>query len=231
MQLIMNLINPKKVILHIYRLFSFTKVRKKKKFVSDYNSTIVDSEISQNVLIGEGCIIHRSVLAGNITVGKNTSINGPNTDIYAYKGTVKIGNFCSIARNVSIQTYDHYHNRISTYFIKHHIFKENWLDEITTKGDVIIGNDVWIGTHCVILSGVTIGDGAIIAANSVVNSDIPPYAIAAGSPAVVKKFRFNSDIISELNIIKWWDWPIEKIENNYNLFSGVLTMEKLKNIN
>lgn len=79
-----------------------------------------------------------------------------------------------------------------------------------------IGNDVWIGEGALILSGVTIGDGAVIGARSVVSKDIPPYAIAAGNPCRILKYRFPEEKISELLKIKWWNWETDKITSNAN---------------
>lgn len=81
----------------------------------------------------------------------------------------------------------------------------------TTRGPIIIGNDVWLGEQVMIMSGVTIGDGAIIGLRSVVTKNIPPYAIAVGAPAVVKKFRFPPNIIERMLKAKWWDWPETKL--------------------
>ena len=82
------------------------------------------------------------------------------------------------------------------------------------KGDIIIGNDVWIGFEAVILAGVMIGDGAIIGTRAVVTKDVPPYTIVGGVPAKPIKKRFDEDVISDLLCIKWWDWPKEKIARN-----------------
>jgi len=86
-------------------------------------------------------------------------------------------------------------------------------NELPLKGDTIVGNDVWIGQHVTIMPGVHIGDGAIIGANSVVASDIPPYAVAVGNPCHVIKKRFDDELIELLLKFKWWDKPIEEIEN------------------
>jgi acetyltransferase-like isoleucine patch superfamily enzyme len=82
------------------------------------------------------------------------------------------------------------------------------------KGDIIIENDVWIGAKSTIMSGVKIGNGAIIAAGSVVTKDVPPYAIVAGNPAKVVKYRFSEDQINKLLEISWWNWNEEKIRDN-----------------
>ena len=98
-------------------------------------------------------------------------------------------------------------------------------DELPLKGDTVVGNDVWIGQHVTIMPGVHIGDGAIIGANSVVASDIPPYAVAVGNPCRVVRMRFDDEFIAFLLQLKWWDWDIEKIERNFKaLSSGDLSL-------
>ncbi len=79
------------------------------------------------------------------------------------------------------------------------------------RGDIVIGNDVWIGYEAVVLSGVTIGDGAIVAARSVVTKDVPPYTIVGGVPARPIRKRFGQETIGALLELKWWDWPLEKL--------------------
>ena len=83
-----------------------------------------------------------------------------------------------------------------------------------TRGDVIIGNDVWIGYGATILSGVSIGDGAAIGACSLVVKDVPPYAIVAGNPAQVIRYRFDEETIHKLLKIRWWDWPDQRVREN-----------------
>jgi tetrahydrodipicolinate N-succinyltransferase len=89
-----------------------------------------------------------------------------------------------------------------------------------SKGDIHVGCDVWIGTDAMILSGVTIGHGAVIAARSVVTKDIPPYAVAAGSPARVIRYRFPPDQIQALLDLQWWSWPEHKVLEAVPLLSG-----------
>jgi len=186
--------------------------------------------INGDVTLGEGCKIIGGVLLSTeskIIINRYSSINGPNTDLINYINPIIIGSFTSIARNVSIQEFNHNYDTITSYLIFKNIFKESKSKDISSKGQVTIGNDVWIGTQSIILSGSSIGNGAIVAANSVVVGDIPPYAIVAGSPAKVIKYRFSEEIIEALEKIKWWDWSIEKIIENKELFSGKLTIEKL----
>lgn len=131
-----------------------------------------------------------------------------------------IGKYCSFATNVSILLGgEHHSDWITTYPFSS--FNENMSDmkcNRKSKGDVVIGNDVWIGYNVTILSGVKIGNGAIIGAGSTVIKDVPDYSIFAGNPAKLIRFRFDNGTIEKLNHIMWWDWPIQKIEQNKHLF-------------
>lgn len=88
------------------------------------------------------------------------------------------------------------------------------------RGDTIVGNDVWIGAEATILPGVTIGDGAIVAARAVVAADVPPYAVVAGNPARVVRHRFDEETVARLLAVAWWDWPIEKIGAHLGAIQG-----------
>lgn len=93
------------------------------------------------------------------------------------------------------------------------------------KGDIVIGNDVWIGYEAVVMAGVTIGNGAIIGARAVVTKDVPPYTIVGGVPAREIRRRFSDDVIARLLELKWWDWPAERIQRNIkNIQSGRLNL-------
>ena len=129
-----------------------------------------------------------------------------------------IGKFCSIACGTKFlfNSANHTLKSLSTYTFP--LFYEDWNLEksnITTawdnKGDIIIGNDVWIGYEAIIMAGVHVGNGAIIAAHAVVTKDVQPYTIVGGVPARFIRKRFNEEIIQELEKLKWWNWPIEKI--------------------
>jgi len=130
--------------------------------------------------------------------------------------TLKVGKFCSIASNVTILLGGNHRGDWITTFPFSAIFDEfkHIPGHPSTKGDVIIGNDVWIATGALILSGVNIGDGAIVAARSVVTKDVEPYAVVGGNPAKQIKTRFSKDEIQKLLKIKWWDWKIDKIKEN-----------------
>lgn len=182
------------------------------------SSKIIKSNVHGPCHIGERTVIHESLLSGNITIGNNTTLWGPDIQVLSIIHPISIGSFCSIARSVTIQEYFHDYSRLTTYFIGRNVFGEPIEKEVLSKGPINIGNDVWIGTGVQIMSGVTIGDGAVIAANSTVTHDVPPYAIVGGVPATTIKFRFSKSKIDELLQLKWWNWQYEKIIANKDLF-------------
>lgn len=128
-----------------------------------------------------------------------------------------IGKFCSIAcgSKFLFNSANHTLKSLSSYTFP--LFYEAWAHDLKpneawdNKGDIVIGNDVWIGYEAVIMSGVTIGDGAIIGARAVVTKDVPPYTIVGGVPAKPIRKRFSDEDIATLLAIKWWDWPADKI--------------------
>lgn len=142
-----------------------------------------------------------------------------------------IGKFCSIACGAKFlfNSANHSMASLSTYpfplfFEEWGLDKRNVTESWDNKGNIIIGNDVWIGFEALILAGVSIGDGAIIGSRAVVTKDIPPYTIAAGVPARPIRKRFDDDTISNLIKIKWWNWPDEIItENIQAIQSGNIT--------
>lgn len=145
-----------------------------------------------------------------------------------------IGKFVQIAHGVQIITSsaNHQMDGFSTY--PFNVFGEPWSSSYEAKwpnkGDTIIGNDVWIGHQALIMPAVTIGDGVIIASRSVVTKDVPAYAIVGGNPAKVIRYRFDDKTIAVLQEIKWWDWSIEKINQNLAAIVGG-DINKLKNLN
>ena len=169
----------------------------------------------------------------NITVGDftmyNDFVNDPtlfekNNVLYHYpinNDKLQIGKFCSIAcgSKFLFNSANHTLSSLSTYPFP--LFFEEWgleKKDVTNawdnKGDIIIGNDVWIGYEAVILAGVTIGDGAIIGTRAVVTKDVPPYTIVGGVPAKPIKKRFSEETISALLEIQWWNWSEERIVRN-----------------
>jgi len=136
-----------------------------------------------------------------------------------------IGKFCMIASDVKfiMNGANHLVNALSTYPFA--VFGNGWENAMEgksypQKGDIVIGNDVWIGYNATIMAGVKIGDGAIIAANATVVKDVEPYAVVGGNPAAEIKKRFSDDKIQKLLTLKWWDWDIQKITENIQHLTG-----------
>lgn len=192
---------------------------------------IINSHLSGKIFIEKNSIIKDCfLLVKELHIGRNTSLWGPNIDIYSMLNTVRIGSFCSIARNVSMQEYNHRMDRCSTYFFSSNIFGAGMEQDIESRGPITIGNDVWIASHVVIGSGATIGDGVVVGANSVVQGNVPPYAVVAGSPARVIRYRFDESIIARLMEIRWWEWEDERIQKNRELFLDKLTSDVLDRV-
>ena len=173
-------------------------------------------------------ITNPSFSVGDYTM-YNDFVNDPtqfekNNVLYFYpydNSKFVIGKFCSIACGAKFifTMAQHSLTSLSTYPFP--IFDEEWgLDGMRAgeawdhKGDIIIGNDVWIGYEAVIMQGVTIGDGAIIGARAVVTKDVPPYTIVGCVPARCIRKRFSDDVISRLSSLRWWDWPKCRIAEN-----------------
>ena len=169
----------------------------------------------------------------NIEVGDYTMYNDfvhdptdfeKNNVLYHYpvnKDKLKIGKFCSVACGAKFlfTSANHTMKSLSTYPFP--IFFEEWglagkdiSNAWDNRGDIVIGNDVWIGYEAVILSGVTIGDGAIIGTRAVVTKDVPPYTIVGGVPAKPIRKRFDDETIKKLEEVRWWNWDDEKIRQS-----------------
>ena len=156
---------------------------------------------------------------GRIKIGDYTYGN-PIVMSFRPNDMVIIGKFCSIANDVLlISGGEHRYDIVTTYPLKSR-FKEKCEVDAENRGPIRIGNDVWIGSRSIILSGISVGDGAIIGAGAVVTHDVPPYAIVAGVPARIVKYRFSQEQIKKLFDIAWWNWSIDKITNNIEFFYG-----------
>ncbi len=159
---------------------------------------------------------------GSIEVGDYSYADGKVNWVQSNpKDEIEVGKFCCIASNVSIfGGGEPYTQRATAYPFNFLFLQETSTIHSTdakTKGVTRIGSDVWIGQSAIILSGVTVGDGAIIEAGAVVSRDVPPYAIVAGNPAQVVRHRFDSSTIEFLLNLQWWNWPLEKILLNLDL--------------
>ena len=133
------------------------------------------------------------------------------------KGTkVQIGNYCSFARGCKMVTTNH---PITHAALSDQVLTNRSHDSIVQLQNIIIGNDVWCGFNVLIMPGVTIGDGAIIGAGSVVTKDVEPYAIMGGVPAKLIRYRFPEKIRNQMLTLQWWDWSEEKIQANQPFFT------------
>ncbi|MDE3740905.1 CatB-related O-acetyltransferase [Maribacter polysaccharolyticus] len=147
-----------------------------------------------------------------------------------------IGKFCMIASGVTfiMNGANHLSEAISSYPFA--IFGGDWKDAMAgksypSKGDTVIGNDVWIGYNATIMPGIQIGDGAIIASNATVTKNVEPYSIVGGNAATLIRKRFTASEIEALLQLKWWDWPIGKITRYASTLTGNRIQELLKSIN
>ena len=188
------------------------------------------------------CFLKNIIKNPNIIVGDYTYYDDFE-DVYNFEKNVKyhfdftgdkliIGKFCMIASDVKfiMNGANHLSNAISTYPFS--IFGNGWENAMEgksypNKGNIEIGNDVWIGYNATIMAGVKIGDGAIIATNSTVVSDVEPYSIVGGNPAKEIKKRFSPEKIERLLQLQWWNWDIEKITKNVQNLTD-LDIEKLE---
>jgi virginiamycin A acetyltransferase len=181
------------------------------------------------------CFLKNIITNPNIIVGDYTYYDDFE-DVANFEKNVKyhfdfigdqliIGKFCMIASDVTfiMNGANHLTQSISSYPFA--IFGHDWTKAMDgksypNKGNTIVGNDVWIGYNATILPGITIGDGAIIAANTSVSKDVPPYSIVGGNPSKIIKKRFSDEKIETLLELKWWDWDIEKITKHVADLTG-----------
>jgi acetyltransferase-like isoleucine patch superfamily enzyme len=173
-----------------------------------------DSRDVPNFRYTRNAITHPNIQVGEYTYGTPT--------VRWLAGDIRlvIGKFCSIGSNVSFMMGgNHRTDFVSTYPFA--ALKSDWPGATgimpTSKGDVVVGNDVWFGTGAMVMSGVTIGDGACIGACAVVTKDVPPYTIVAGNPAKPIRKRFEDDVIATLLRMRWWDWPQERIRQHIDV--------------
>ena len=188
------------------------------------------------------CFLKNIIKNPNIIVGDYTYYDDFE-DVHNFEKNVKyhfdftgdqliIGKFCMIASDVKfiMNGANHLSNAISTYPFA--VFGNGWENAMEgktypNKGNIEIGNDVWIGYNATIMAGVKIGDGAIIATNSTVVSDVEPYSIVGGNPAKKIKKRFSPEFIERLLKLQWWNWDIEKITKNVQNLTD-LDIDKLE---
>lgn len=161
------------------------------------NTQIYQSEVGAHTYISRGtCLVHASV-----------------------------GKYCSIAQNCRIGLGRHTLAHLSTspvFTQRYNALKQIWtnVQEGNLFPHITIGNDVWIGYGAIIMSGVTIGDGAVVGAGAIVTKDVPPYAVVAGAPAKIIRYRFDRKIIEELLKVKWWSLDVKELKERIRLFQN-----------
>ena len=181
--------------------------------------SIRDCKLAKHTRVLPRCNLIRVEMARYSYIGTNTIVSD-----------TKIGAFCSIGSSCSIGGGVHPTDRVSTspvFYDSSNCFKEKNYISADSRNPVkqpqtIIGNDVWIGENVFVSAGVNIGDGAVIGAHAVITKDVPPYAIVAGVPARVLRYRFDEATIKELMATQWWEWSDEKLAENKDWFSKVL---------
>jgi len=204
------------------------------------NTLIKKNNLAKSVKIGANvelinCLAHENVSFAHHSSVKNSSI-GKYTSIGRYTKITHadIGSFCAISWDLTINAIQHPINHLTVHafpYIPQYGLTNSRKD---TMGRVKIGHDVWIGANSVIMPGISVGNGAIIAAGAVVTKNVPDYAIVGGVPAKILKYRFDEKIIQELLKIEWWNFDFHVIKQNIHLFNsefGVPELEKLKQIN
>lgn len=185
------------------------------------------------------CFLKNVVKNPNIIIGDYTYYDDINDPLNFEKNVLYhfdfvgdkliIGKFCAIAAKAKfiMNGSNHETKPLSTFPFA--IFQHGWekilegvdvREKFPSKGDTIIGNDVWIGYDALIMPGVRIGNGAVIASRAIVTKDVPDYCIVGGNPAQMIKKRFDDATIAKLLTIAWWDWDIEKINKNLHLING-----------
>ncbi len=167
----------------------------------------------QNVSFeGKNAVADRCNFSGKIKIGYATTL-GYNNFIH---GNVTIGKYCQIGADVAIFTKNHPTNYMSTYINK--ALFEGELKQLRQENIVTIGNDVWIGHNVIIVGNLNVGNGAVLAAGSVVTKDVEPYSIVAGVPAKLIRKRFSAQIIKEIEDLEWWDKNDEELKKLKPLF-------------
>ncbi|QEE16014.1 CatB-related O-acetyltransferase [Promethearchaeum syntrophicum] len=203
-------------------------------------TTIKNSIIQKNSSVGDHSKILNSYLDKSVHIGRYNHISGCQIGKHSYTGQnaiimgIKIGNFCSISWGVTIGPGEHDFSRVTTHrFLYTDVDRlkpenEEWYNRF--EKNIEIGHDVWIGANSTILRGVSIGTGSIIGANSLVNKNIPPYAIVGGNPAKIIKYRFSDENIQELIKIKWWNLPDRIIKLNFETFNSKITQDTIQKL-
>jgi virginiamycin A acetyltransferase len=205
----------------------------------DESAITEDCKLAPNVKVGVMSTLLKTTLGEMCMVGSFSKMAYSTMDDLSYIGdytiviNAVIKKFASISWGVTIGPEEHDYTRLTNHSFLYSLKSF----ELTPhkhyspfEKECVIGNDVWIGCNSTILRGVTIGDGAVIGANSLVTKNVPPYAIMVGSPAKILKYRFDEPIIKALLELKWWDVPLAVIKLNTDLFAAQPNMDIINKI-
>jgi acetyltransferase-like isoleucine patch superfamily enzyme len=225
----LNLLYAVSNIRHKSLPVSLANMRYAPKLVEFYENTgTAPADLYGIMRLNAGARIIQSTICGPLFLNKNSQIGpdvvagkyvGMNESCFIARGS--IGAFCAIGARTAINPFNHPSNWLSTHEFQYHPRSFNWVDEYNDFqrsertadmfARVAIGNDVWTGHNVNIMAGVKVGDGAIVAAGSVVTKDVPAYAIVAGVPAITKKMRFPEKTVERLLRLKWWDLELSQL--------------------
>jgi acetyltransferase-like isoleucine patch superfamily enzyme len=200
-----------------------------KVFIDFYENTGAEPATVHGIMrLNPGAKIIKATIAGPLYLNRNTQV-GPDVSAGKYVGMnescfiarATIGGFCAIGARTAINPFNHPTDWLSTNEFQYHPKSFDWVDEYNNFerlertpdmfAPVTIGSDVWTGHNVNVMAGVNVGDGAVIAAGSVVTKDVPPYAIVAGVPASIKRFRFPDKTIERLLRVKWWYFELSQL--------------------
>lgn len=192
---------------------------------------------SKRLIIGFGVSIINSELGFDVFVGSNSRISNSSVGDHTYFNShtniadAKIGKYCSIGSHVKVGIGSHPTSMVSTHpcFYANNKGFNTYADKMYYNEEgasIEIGNDVWIGSNVTVLNKIKIGHGAIVAIGSIVTKDVPNYAVVAGIPAKIIKYRFTDEEIKSLLKIQWWDFDQEKIQKHFKDFHDVSTFNK-----
>lgn len=197
----------RKFIKKILLYFLNTVDKKKEVTLSGFSRGL------QNVVFeGKNAVLDRCNFSGKIKIGYASTLGYNNL----LSGTITIGNYCQLGANVALHANNHPMAYMTTY-INQNLFQGD-LKQFKEENKITIGHDVWVGHGVIIVGNVTVGNGAILAAGSVVTKDVPAYGMVAGVPAKIVKNRFSERIVQEIEALKWWDLSEEELEKIKPLF-------------